>query len=543
MPTSTEEKLTRLLQPQRGTFPAPEAPRSPASGNSFAEKSALFGLAILILYATFRNVCQALVRPLWYDEICTMLMVQQLHLHRLWQALAHGADGQTFAFYLLESVPAALIRNENLAYRGVSILGFALTLLCLFVAVRTRKGGAIALVCAAIPLTTIIYEEFAVDARPYSLLIACIAFAIVCYQRVPARRWVILLGLSLVLAESLHYFAVFAFLPFFLAEAAHFGWTRQLRRGVWMALFSGFVPLAIYWPVLSNFQKHYGPHFWAKPTLQAALESYSSYFLRFDLDRLLGLYLAGAATVAVLFTMLATLRRTSRGESSAGPPLHELMLVLGFLSLPLVCFAFAALAHSGMHPRYIVPSFLGFPLAFGLTLPKLPRWNFLLPSVSGVFLLCVIVFQQHRFWTTFYTPQFVSPAAAVEELVSAGGHPDLPVVISDLVAYLPVQHYASKSWQQRFVALVDPQVALAYLDSDTNDQQMAALGKYTTLPIYDFQSFLAEHPSFLLYSNNGGLENDWWPPRLKKDGFKMQIVSRRPKETHDYFHRVILVTR
>ena len=117
------------------------------------------------------------------------------------------------------------------------------------------------------------------EARGYSLLVACIALAFVCYQRVPARRWVILLGLSLVLAQSFHYFAVFAFLPFFLAEAAHYGLTRQLRRGVWIALLTGFVPLALFWPALSAMQKIIGPHFWAKPTLELALGSYSWFFL------------------------------------------------------------------------------------------------------------------------------------------------------------------------------------------------------------------------------------------------------------------------
>ena len=382
------------------------------AANSLADKFALFGLAILILYATVRNICQALVRPLWYDEICTILMVQQLHLHRLWQALAHGADGQPFAFYLLESAMATFIRNENLAYRGVSILGFAFTLVCLFVAVRTRKGGAIALVCAAIPLTTIVFEVLSVEARPYSLLVACIAFAIVCYQRVPSRRWVILLGLGLVLAQSFHHFAVFAFLPFILAEAAHYAMTRQLRRGVWIALLSGFVPLAFSWPVLSDFQRYYGPHYWAKPTLEAALEQLQLVFPEIRLVPHYGACIwPRLAGVAVLFTMLATLRRTSQGERPAGAPLHELTLVLGFLGLPLACFALAALTHNSMCPKYIVPSFLGFPLAFGFTLPRLRRWGFLLPSVSGVLLLCVIVSQQHRFWTTFYTPQFVSPAA------------------------------------------------------------------------------------------------------------------------------------
>ena len=440
-------------------------------------------------------------------------------------------------------MPAAFIRNENLAYRAVSILGFAVTLVCLYVVVRTRKGGAIALVCAAIPLTSILFEVFSVEARGYSLVVACIAFAIVCYQRLPSRRWVILLGLSLVLAESSHHFALFAFLPFLLAEAAHFGITRQLRGAVWIALLSGFVPLAFFWPMLSGINRHFGPHYWAKPTLEAALSSYSSYFVRFDSTPLWGLYLAAVAAIAVLFTMLATLRKSSLGKHPAGAPLPELTLVLGFLALPLLGFAFAALTHNNIQPKYLMASFLGFPLALGFTLPKLPRWNFLLPSVSGVFLLCVIVSQQYRFWTIFYSPQFVSPAASVEELVNAGGHPDLPVVVSDVLDFLPLQHYADKSWQKRFVVVLDPDQAFLYTGNDMPDKHLAILRQYTTLPIYDFQSLLAEHPAFLVYSANGGLDRDWWPGRLKKDGFKLQIVSRRPQETHDYFHRIILVTR
>ena len=280
-----------------------------------------------MIYATARNICHALVRPLWYDEICTLLVAQQKHLSVLWQAVVHGADGQPLAFYLLERTVAAFVHNENLAYRGVSILGFAVTLVCLFVAVRTRKGAAIALVCAAIPLATILFDMLAVEARPYSLLVACIAFAIVCYQRVPARRWVILLGLGLVLAESVHYFAVFAFVPFFFAEATYYGLTRELRRGVWIALLSGFVPLALFWPALSAMQKYMGPYFWAKPTLELALGSYSWYFL--TPEEKPGLYLAAIAGVAVLFTMLAAVRKASRGERPAGAPVHELALVLG----------------------------------------------------------------------------------------------------------------------------------------------------------------------------------------------------------------------
>jgi hypothetical protein len=536
----TEETSAGLPLQDRGLSPAPGVPSSPRPHISFAEKFALSALAILVIYATARNICHALVRPLWYDEICTLLIAQQKHLSVLWQAVVHGADGQPLAFYLLERTVAAFIQNENLAFRGVSILGFAVTLVCLFVAVRTRKGAAIALVCAAIPLATILFDMLAVEARPYSLLVACIAFAIVSYQRVPARRWVILLGLSLVLSESFHYFAVFAFVPFFLAEATYYGLTRELRRGVWIALLSGFVPLALFWPALSAMQKYMGPHFWAKPTLELALGSYSWYFL--TPEEKPGLYLAAIAGVAVLFTMLVAVRNASRGERPAGAPVHELALVLGLLSLPLVGFAVAGLAHGAMTARYMVPSILGFALALGFTLPRLRRWGFLLPAVTAVLLLFVIVLQERQFWSD-YNGQFVSPAASVEEFVTAGGHADLPVVVSDAHDFLQLQHYCDPAWRKRFVSVLDPTEAVVYTGNDTADKQLALLRRYTNLPIYDFQPFLAEHPAFLVYSSGGGLGGDWWPGRLKKDGFKLQNVSVRPREMNDYFHRVVLVKR
>jgi len=540
MPILTEKESARLPSRGRGLSSEPWVTRSSVAPSSIAEKSAFIVLAVLILYATVRNICHTMVKPMWYDEICTVLLSQQEHLSGLWQALARGADSAPLAFYLLERIPAAFIHNENLAYRGISILGFAVTLLCLFVAIRTRKGGAIALVCAAIPLTTVLFDRFAVEARGYSMLVACIAFAIVCYQRVPARRWVILLGLSLILAESFHYFAVFAFLPFLLAEAVHYGMTRHFRRSVWIALLVGFVPMACSWPTIYGMHKSFGQHYFTQPTWEMTLSSYSSYFPRTEMRG--GLYLVAAAAVAVLFTLLATLRRTSQGEHPAGAPVRELTLALGLLSLPLVGFAAAAVAHSGMNSKYLVSSVLGFSLALGFALPRLPRWGLLLPVASAAVLLYVIAPQEFQFWQG-YDGQFVSPTRFEEDFVSAAGHPDLPVVISDTHDFMRLQHYTDKSWQQRFVLLVDPEQAVVYTGSDTGDKGLAILRQYTNLPVYDFQPFLAEHPAFLLYSSKGGTGSDWWPRRLKQDGFKLRMVSVLPREVHDYYHRVILVTR
>lgn len=540
MPILTEKEPAQLPSPGRGQSPEPWVTRSRVTPGSIVETSAFIGLAALILYATVHNVCNAIVKPMWYDEICTVLLSQQEHLSRLWEALARGADSAPITFYLLERIPAAFIRNENLAYRGIPILAFAVTLSCLFVAVRTRKGSVIALVGAAFLLTTVLFDRFAVEARGYSMLVACISFAIVCYQRVPARRWVILLGLSLILAETFHYFAVFAFLPFLLAEAVHYGMTREFRRSVWIALFAGFVPMACSWPTIYGMHKTFGQHYFTQPTWDTTLSSYSEYFPGTQMWG--GLYLVAAAAVAILLTLRATLRRTSQGEDPAGAPVRELTLALGLLSLPLVGFAAAAAAHSGMNSKYLVSSVLGFALALGFSLPRSPRRGLLLLAASAALLLCVIVPREYAFWRG-YDGQFVSPTQFEENLVSAAGYPDLPVVISDTHDFMKLQHYTNKYWQQRFVLLVDPAQAVAYTGSDTGDKGLSILRQYTNLPIYDFQPFVAEHPAFLLYSSKGGNGSDWWPRRLKQDGFNLRMAAVLPKETFDFYHRVILVTR
>jgi hypothetical protein len=539
VPTLTEKESAQRPPQGHGLSLEPSVTGSSTASGSIADKSAFIGLAVLILYAAVRNICQAIVKPMWFDEICTVLLSQQEHISRLWQALSRGADSAPITFYLIERIAAAFIRNENLAYRGISILGFAVTLSSLFVAIRTRKGSAIALVCAAIPLTTVLFDRFAVEARGYSMLVACIAFAIVCYQRVPTRRWVILLGLSLLLAESFHYLAVFAFLPFLLAEAVHYGMTRDFRGSVWIALLVGFVPMALSWPTIYGMHKTYGQHYFTKPTWEVTLSSYGSYFPGAEMWG--GLYLVAAAVLAVLFTLLATRRRTSRGEPPAGAPVQELALALGLLSLPLVGFGAAALAHSGMNSKYLLSSVLGFSLAFGFSLPRLPaRRGHLLLAASMAALLCVIAPQESLFWRG-YDGQLFSPTRFEEDFVAAAGHPDLPVVVSDTHDFMRLQHYTNKSWQKRFVLLVDPEQAVIYTGSDTGDKGLAILRDYTDLPVYDVKPFLAEHPVFLLYSGEGGIGSDWWPRRLKEDGFKLQVLSVIPRE-HAY-HRVILVTR
>jgi 4-amino-4-deoxy-L-arabinose transferase-like glycosyltransferase len=499
-----------------------------------ADKFALISLVLLIAYAAARSLCQAVTRPLWYDEICTWIMVQQHPISVFWNAVKDALDGQPPLFYLLERPVAAAIANEQVSYRLLSILGFSCTIACLFFLIRKRSGNINALICAAIPLATLLYDPYAVEARPYTLVIACVAIALLCYDRAPEVGWTLLMGLSLALADSLHYYAVLALAPFFLAEIALTLRIRRPRWTVWLALCASVIPVAASWPLLSRQRAYYGEHFWAQPSLLGAESSYG-WFFRTTLAW--GVGLVATAALAVLLTMLVEERAAERGEHREGALFHQRVLVLGFLALPFLSFFAAKLAHGGMTERYMLPAVLGFPLAAGYTLPRCERRNATLFAALAVCLVFTLAPQERRFWSS-YNGTFVSPAKSVETLVASANQADLPVVVSDPHDFLQFAHYASPGWEGRFVSIVDAPQAVIYSGNDTGDKELAVIRSYTTLRIYDFAPFVAEHPVFLLYSGNGGAGLDWWPPRLLRDGYTL-----RPVAVRDMYHRVFLVSR
>src|SRR5208283_5467430 len=194
-----------------------------------ARKVVLGLMVALIVYAILRGLAAAVTKPLWMDEVFTLTVSSQPSMGALWAVLARALDGQPPGFYAVERVASSFFHNKEIALRLPAILAFPCTLICVFVFVKKRSGEVIAFLCAFLLLSTILFERYAVEARPYSMLMACIAFALICYQRLPSLFWTAMLGMSLALAQALHYYAVFAFVPFGLAEAVMLLRTRQFR--------------------------------------------------------------------------------------------------------------------------------------------------------------------------------------------------------------------------------------------------------------------------------------------------------------------------
>jgi 4-amino-4-deoxy-L-arabinose transferase-like glycosyltransferase len=485
------------------------------------EKLGFCGLWILIAYSVVRNLFAAAATRFWCDEVWTAIMARQFSASQIWHALSLAVDGQPPPFYFVERVAVGLMPNIQVALRLPSIFAFAGTLLCVFIFVRMRSGALIALVCAAILLLTVLFDPYATDGRPYSMVVACIAFALVCYQRAPDTRWVILMGLSLMAAEALHYYALFAFVPFGIAEIAQTLKIHRVRPGIWLALACALLPLAIFWPLLRALKQTYGVHLWAQSNLRHVGSTYGWFF------HILWFYVNGALAAAVVFLLLSALLvlalPRSRRAWMAEPFFHEHVLTVTLLALPFVAYAATKLAYSGMDHRYVLPAALAIPLGAGFVLPRLSRSATLL---SAILILLLLIAQETRFWPSRRNQmtQFVPPVDSIERMVNVADLAELPVVVSDGVDYSPIVYYASSELAERFVFLVDPSVATAYIETDSIDIGLLAESSlYPAFQVYQFRDFATEHPSFLLYSN--GSHYDWWPRRLRDDGYTLQVVA------------------
>src|SRR4029450_6156387 len=99
----------------------------------------------------------------------------------------------------------------------------------------------------------------------------------VAWQRASSRYWSFLLAFTLMAGVSIHYYAVFALLPFTAAEVTWSVSNGRMRPRVWLALMAGGLSFVAYWPLLSGLREVYGQYYWAKASIFRAIASYDEY--------------------------------------------------------------------------------------------------------------------------------------------------------------------------------------------------------------------------------------------------------------------------
>jgi hypothetical protein len=491
-----------------------------ASGEK-SEKLMFLAAVALAIYSVVRNLIHAAAKPLWFDELLTQAVARQPSASAIWMALRNGLDANPPLFYFIERFLSTWIPNELIAFRLVSVLAFSVTLLCVYSFVQKRSGARAALICAACLFVTPLNTVYAAEARPYSLLVACLAFALLAYQRLPSAAWTTGLLFSLSLAESLHYYAGLACFPFFVAELVCFYSTARFRTWVWLSMFASLIPAVLSIPLFLSLKRIYGAHYWARTGFELIPKTYGVFF---RLDAMWGLAIASVAFLVVIgaWARSAASRGMRGGDDSQSSA--EFALALGLVAFPIFGVIATKIAHGGATDRYFLPAILGMLAAFGYVLRRVRPTQFTLVAA----LIFVAVGSQEFGFLRFTLPSLrgtQSRAAFLLPLLEAAHRDDLPLVISDAGQYVEFSHDAPPSLNLRMAALVEPSSAVIYAQTDTVDELVIGLSRYTPLQVYDFKSFAAAHQVFLLYSD--GSPFDWWPNRLIHDGARLEMIAKQ----------------
>lgn len=509
--------------------------------SSSAERWTRRAIILLIVYAILRAIVAAHARPLWFDEIFTLALARQPTVGAIWGAILKGVDTQGLLFDLVQRA-FVWIPNLEIGFRISSIFAFACSMLSVYLFVERRSGRHYGLIAAASLMLTAMYiptraVPCAIDARGYSVSVACIAIALTAYQHAPALRWIAVLAIALAFAVGFNYYAVFALVPFAAAEAVYSLQSTRFRWQVWAGISIGTLPLILSLPHVAALKRTLAEGYFAQPGLAAARDTYG-HFLSVSYPWGLAVFIACAAGLLLTcateteaqssialrdLLCLNTLRGKTR-EQLAGSFIHERTLALFLLLTPFTVLVAARITHGAYFYHYMLYSILGIALAAGFILPILGRRALI---VVATFLVGALAVQEVSFWYSSRAWHFQSPLTEMGSALQTSGAPDLPVFIEAPHDYLPAALYASPEMRNRLVFIADGPSSLRYGGFDTDDVELELLSQYMPLSVTNFQSFTAANKSFLMYSAMPN-PHDWWLRRLADDGFKVQYKSFEP---------------
>lgn len=497
---------------------------------ALAEFGAQRSTALLVLILLAAGICSTLrawIKPFWYDEICTVILCRLPNGAEIWKALDHAADTNPPVFYSVARAARQIVPEDHLGYRLPAILGLLGTVAGVYLFLLRRGDRLAALVGATFVLCTPL-ASYAAEARPYALMLCCITGAILAWQRIDdSKLYPVALAFTLAAAISLHYYAILVWPAFILAEASLSLVCRRFRVAAWAAICGGALPLLFFTGLLAKLRQYYGQNFWAQPH---GKQVFSAYDWLFSFGGNWGWILVvifaywSLAKAGQVLDWRSAKPQNRQDPANSALPIQECMLINVLLWLPVIGVVVAKVGHGGMTNRYMMPTILGGAMAVGYVAGRLP--------IVARGLLLVLMLMNYGISSatdakkvlkrTLLEPR-TAAAAEMGGILARYRDPDLPIVISSGMKYLPMAYYTPIDSRRRLFAVTDPRASVKFAGTDSVDLALLVLRRYFPLQVEDFGEFASRHRQFLLLAGNG-TEFDWWPARLSQDGYTLSLL-------------------
>jgi Dolichyl-phosphate-mannose-protein mannosyltransferase len=483
----------------------------------------LCSFSILYLASTCLVASQKL---LWNDELFTFYIARVPNIHDIWSLLLTGGEQIPPVFHIITRISLLLFGVNELTIRLPEVVGFWVMSLCLFRFVSNRCSSLHGFAAMLFPLVTAAYN-YAYEARPYGIVLGFGGLSLVCWQSVGDghHRTLSLTGLALSLAAAVssHYYAVLLFFPLAVGEVTRSLSRRRLDPPVWVAFGFAMTPLLLFLPLIQA-AKTYSAHFSGQPHWGEILDCYY-WLLTPALLPLVGLLILSA----VYSTTHAVSPNSQNEEPRSAPAFYEVTAALGFTAIPVVAVILAMLVTGAFTVRYVLPSVIGFSILFAFAAYRLLDGRAIIGASLVVLLCSAFVMGEVRNFRRLVEASL--DQAKTYEFLRSDSESKLPIVASDLHAFMQLAHYAPRDVASRLVYLANAQASLRYLGHSSVDQGILDLKPWFRLNVEEYAPYVASQQRFLVYVrgrylNKPNANINWLVSDLTTDSRRIELRSR-----------------
>jgi hypothetical protein len=304
------------------------------------------------------------VHLLWADEFCALYTDRLPSLRAVahyqattpmtldpmvYNSLAH------FAMKVLGPTPFAL--------RLPSLFGFVLMQVCLFYFVRPIAGERVATLALGLP-ALLGTSAYAMQARPYAMLMGLSALAMVTWQRASRKEGervgtLVALAVSIALAINTHYYGVLLLVPLCAAELVRSIDRKRIDGPMILAIAAGAMGILLLLP-FTKAAGRFSAHYYESGKLSYHFITHTFLWLVLGYVNLSGrmqLLITLTLVVAVLGLLAGFVRAGSWRKIDL--PWGEAALVVTMAALPVSGLVLAILVTHVVEGRYVIPAVVG----------------------------------------------------------------------------------------------------------------------------------------------------------------------------------------
>jgi hypothetical protein len=429
---------------------------------AFAEACTPWLIAIFVAGVAIWGVAKSYYRPLWFDEILTVLVAKLKTTDDILAACRTGADGQPPLYYLIERASIRVLGNDALGIRLPSLTAYIVFCLSMYHFVARRTSKICGLIAMLIPGTTECWY-YATEGRPYAILLGCTGVALVSWQLAASREkrglGLAALCLSLAITLNIHYYAFLLIIPFAVAELVLFLQNRRADWAMWVAIILPCVSWLFSLPLILIARSNMGTH-WGVPQWLASPEETATQFFSHSVS-------AGLLLLLLIF-VLRTMN-FGQPQSTEGPTiarstlLAEGSLAISLALLPVVGVIFATLATHTYVPRYMIAMVGGVCIIAASALAAIFQGR-RGPAFLALLVLCGGFLSWAPQDWVMIREERAKPFAIVmrTRITVANIDRSLPIVISNPYTFMESRYYLPEGLRTNIWYLADERTAVRY---------------------------------------------------------------------------------